>query len=126
MTDWKQVAETLTTKARVYQAFDVGHVRDAIRLCEQAASLPDSEAVLRLAAKLPPGEAERVLEAAAEKQEHRYITVTSGMSGWFAVEVRDNEPWQAGVGRFERHEDAELEAKAWAQEDGLTYRRSKH
>jgi hypothetical protein len=53
MTDWKQVAETLTTKARVYQAFDVGHVRDAIRLCEQAASLPDSEAVLRLAAKLP-------------------------------------------------------------------------
>jgi hypothetical protein len=57
MTNYKQVAETL----RMYRVAQRVHFDAAIRLCE-------------LAAKLPPGEAERVLEAAGRPY-HSLIAV---------------------------------------------------
>lgn len=56
-----------------------------------------------------------------------YITTTHGMSGFFAVKIWWNpdghwEPWDTGFGRFPDREQAELEAKGWAEEEGLEYR----
>ena len=61
-----------------------------------------------------------------------FITVTQGMSGWFAVEMWYNnedyadygfwEPWQTGVGRYATREQAIVEAKDWANDCDLEYR----
>jgi hypothetical protein len=56
MTDWKQVAETLQEYDAAVHINDDADFASAVRLCE-------------LAAKLPPGEAERVLELAIENHE---------------------------------------------------------
>ena len=57
------------------------------------------------------------------------ITVTSGLSGHFAVHMWFNtedeemggfwEPWQSGIGRYATKEEAEIEAKSWAEMDEL-------
>ena len=58
-----------------------------------------------------------------------YMTVTQGMSGYFAVLMTWNdefdgfyEPYQTGVGRYETKEEAEVEAKQWAEEEGVEYK----
>lgn len=58
-----------------------------------------------------------------------YITVTQGLSGFFAVQMTWNpeyggfyEPWTTGAGRYEKIEDAEREAKSWAESDEMEYR----
>lgn len=61
----------------------------------------------------------------------RYITHTTERSvggAFFAVHVWWNpemggfwEPWETGVGRYRRMEDAADEARAWAIDKGLPY-----
>ena len=58
-----------------------------------------------------------------------FVTVTEGMSGYFAVMMWWNpdlggfhEPWQTGVGRYATPEEAEEEGRAWAAEEGLEFR----
>jgi len=55
-----------------------------------------------------------------------WIEVTSGMGGYFAVRLWDGmgypEPWDAGFGRYATHEEAEEEARNWAECEELEYR----
>jgi hypothetical protein len=58
-----------------------------------------------------------------------YITTTSGMSGHFAVRLWWNtemggfwEPYSTGIGRYATREEAESEAKSWAEAEGLEFR----
>lgn len=61
-----------------------------------------------------------------------FITVTEGMSGFFAVHMWLNtleedmppfwEPWETGLGRYATREEAEREAKWWAAQSELEYR----
>lgn len=52
-----------------------------------------------------------------------YITITSGMRGWFAVMIDDNdgfpEPVQTGIGSYKTSEGAMREAREWAEAEGL-------
>ena len=55
-----------------------------------------------------------------------YITVTRGLSTWFAVMIWWNpemggfpEPYDSGVGRYIEKDDAIVEAEMWAKEEGL-------
>lgn len=57
-----------------------------------------------------------------------YITVTHGMSGYFAVMLWWNtdmggfyEPWDTGIGRYPTEAEAEAEAEQWADEEELLY-----
>lgn len=57
-----------------------------------------------------------------------YITITKGMSGWFAVKMWWNpemggfwEPDSTGYGRYEFKQSAIQEAKEWAVNEGLEY-----
>jgi hypothetical protein len=64
------------------------------------------------------------------KEEHPdYITITHGLSGYFAVLVTWSEdfggyyePYQTGVERHAKIEDAIAEAKAWACEEVLEFK----
>lgn len=49
------------------------------------------------------------------------VTVTEGMSGWFAVHMVDGEPEESGAGRYETREEAEAEAREWANGLGLRF-----
>ena len=60
-----------------------------------------------------------------------FITVTQGMSGWFAVHMWLNEedlempfwePYDTGMGRYATREEAVVEAKEWADQTGMEYR----
>ena len=60
-----------------------------------------------------------------------FITVTEGMSGFFAVHMWFNtedldfgfwEPYDTGMGRYATHEEAMVEALAWSDETGIEYR----
>ena len=56
-----------------------------------------------------------------------FISVTQGMSGYFAVLMswsRDGfyEPWNTGFGRYSTREDAIREAREWAEAEELEYR----
>ncbi len=62
--------------------------------------------------------------------QYPYITVTLGMSGYFAVmiwlnkenpEMPFEEPYQTGIGRYRTREKAEIEAKSWAAAEELRY-----
>lgn len=63
-------------------------------------------------------------------EEHKpFVTVTSGMSGFFAVQMCWNpnyggfwEPWETGIGRYETRAEAIQEAKEWADSEGLEYK----
>lgn len=65
------------------------------------------------------------------KMTNSYITVTSGMSGYFAVKMWLNaedyefpfwEPYETGVGRYLNKDLAIEEAKAWAIEEELEFK----
>lgn len=60
-----------------------------------------------------------------------FITVTEGMSGFFAVHMWLNEeedfgpfwePYVTGMGRYATREEAEVEAIEWAENTGMEYR----
>lgn len=55
-----------------------------------------------------------------------YITITSGMRGFFAVMVDESdgfpEPVQSGIGSHITRESAEIEARQWARAEELEYR----
>lgn len=58
----------------------------------------------------------------------KFISVTSGMSGHFAVMYWWNkdlggfwEPWDTGIGRYETEDEARVEAITWADADGVPY-----
>jgi len=59
-----------------------------------------------------------------------FITVTKGMSGFFAVHMWRNdeedfgpfwEPYETGLGRYETREEAEREALLWAENMEMEY-----
>jgi hypothetical protein len=60
-----------------------------------------------------------------------FITVTQGMSGYFAVLMWWNdkdfpgegfwEPYNTGIGRYATKEEAQEEAKFWAEDEELRY-----
>lgn len=59
----------------------------------------------------------------------KFVTVTQGMRGWFAVLVWWNtehggfwEPLNTGVGSYATPEEAEPEAKGWAEAEGLRFK----
>lgn len=58
----------------------------------------------------------------------KFVTVTQGMSGWFAVIYWWNpamggfwEPWDKGIGRHELEDDARVEAIGLAAAEGVPY-----
>lgn len=57
-----------------------------------------------------------------------HVTVTQGISGWFAVAVCWNdasggfwEPENTGVGRYATREEAEAEGKEWAASEDVEF-----
>lgn len=50
-----------------------------------------------------------------------YATITSGLRGYFAVFVVDDEPWQTGDGSYETAAEAEVEAISWARDEAVPY-----
>ena len=62
------------------------------------------------------------------ERQYPCITVTSGLSGWFAVMLVWNndfggfpEPDHTGTGRYALQADAIREAEQWAKSDGLPF-----
>ncbi|TAK10600.1 MAG: hypothetical protein EPO32_14815 [Anaerolineae bacterium] len=56
----------------------------------------------------------------------RWVTVSEGLSGWFAVLVWTNpegyvEPYDTGMGRYRSREEAEQEGREWADAEGLEF-----
>ena len=62
-----------------------------------------------------------------------FVTVTCGMSGYFAVMMWWNandpdipegfwEPWQSGIGRYATREEAEAEGRLWAECEGVEFK----
>jgi hypothetical protein len=49
----------------------------------------------------------------------KYIGVTSGMSGYFAVLYDAEGPIQTGIGRYNTKEEAEEEARGWSIADNI-------
>lgn len=65
---------------------------------------------------------------AADAAHATHITITQGMSGYFAVMVWWNpdmggfwEPYDTGTGRYSTAADAEPEAMQWARDEGIKY-----
>lgn len=67
-----------------------------------------------------------------EEDHSPFITVTHGMSGYFAVHMWWNntgegglpgfwEPYNTGIGRYRTKEEAAVEAKEWAEAEGTRY-----
>ncbi len=56
-----------------------------------------------------------------------FITVTSGIRGWFAVLIgRDGIPDVVGISSFETAEGAASEGREWARAEGLQFREPAH
>lgn len=69
-----------------------------------------------------------VIKEPDPKLHSRFISVTKGMSGFFAVQYWWNpelggfwEPWDTGVGRYKRLASAIAEAEMWAEEENLPF-----
>jgi hypothetical protein len=63
-----------------------------------------------------------------EKDHSSYITVTSGISGYYAVLMTWNtelggfwEPYNTGIGRYKKREKAVQEGKMWAEDEEVRY-----
>lgn len=61
----------------------------------------------------------------------RYVTITKGMRGYFAVLIWWNpegfwEPWDTGCGSYDNAEAAAPEAIAWAEDEDLPYLLGSH
>jgi hypothetical protein len=66
------------------------------------------------------------------RSRNHYITVTSGMSGFFAVMRAEYEDapgvwnWdnvQTGIGRYKTGDEAAKEGKEWAESEGIEFKR---
>jgi hypothetical protein len=72
---------------------------------------------------------EPIAEPTEEQMRERgYITTYRALIGWKAVHVWWNpelggfwEPWNTGVGAYDDPADAIVEAKGWAENEGLPY-----
>jgi len=58
-----------------------------------------------------------------------FVTVTSGMRGWFAVQMWWNnqdgnfwEPWSTRPTSYTTPEEAEVEAEEWAEAEGIRFK----
>jgi hypothetical protein len=51
-----------------------------------------------------------------------YVTVTSGLRGYFAVLIENEMPVQSGIGSYPTAGEAEEEAVEWARAEGLSFR----
>lgn len=65
----------------------------------------------------------------SETDKERYVTVTFGGAGYFAVLMWFNpdlggfwEPWQTGIGRYGIYDLAVKEAKEWAEAENIKYK----
>jgi hypothetical protein len=65
------------------------------------------------------------------RSRNHYITVTSGMSGYFAVmraqyedapDVWNEDNVQTGIGRYKTIQEATREAREWAREEDIPFR----
>jgi len=63
-----------------------------------------------------------------EEIKYPHITVTSGISGYFAVMIWWNpemggfaEPYQTGIGRYRSKSEAEIEGRRWAKDEELPF-----
>lgn len=62
-------------------------------------------------------------------EDHKaYVTVTCGIRGWFAVMMWWNqelggfwEPWNTGDGSYATAREAEVDAKCWAEAEGIEF-----
>lgn len=57
----------------------------------------------------------------------RFVTVTYGLRGYFAVLMWWNpdgfwEPWQSGIGSYVTAEDAAKEGREWAEAEGVKFK----
>lgn len=66
-----------------------------------------------------------------EKELRRYITVTSGIRGYFAVLIgvfysdqsgTYQDPIETGIGSYKTREGAVQEGKMWAKDEGLEFK----
>lgn len=54
-----------------------------------------------------------------------YISISKGMSGWFAIclawyeDIQSYDVQQSGIGRYDNREDAVAEAEDWAMSEGI-------
>jgi hypothetical protein len=66
------------------------------------------------------------IEGQTKSPPNYWITVTSGMRGYFAVMLWDGmgfeEPWETGMGSYDTPEQAAIEAKQWAEAEGIEYK----
>ncbi len=56
----------------------------------------------------------------------RFITITKGTRGWFAVMMWWNpegfyEPWDTSAVSHANEHEAEIEARAWAEDENIKY-----
>lgn len=66
-------------------------------------------------------------QAELQKATRKYVTVTSGGAGWFAIVAgwyEADQMWdciEKGVGRYATQQEAEEEAREWAEELELPF-----
>jgi hypothetical protein len=51
----------------------------------------------------------------------RYISISHGMRGFFAVEMDEEGPIRSGIGSYETAAGAVPEAMGWAHAEGIRY-----
>ena len=61
--------------------------------------------------------------------EHKpYVTTTYGMKGYFSVlltwdeDINGYTPWNSGCFGYETKEEAEVDAKSWAEAEGIEFK----
>lgn len=71
------------------------------------------------------------MQTSDTKEHASFVTTTKGMRGYFAVQVWWNpdlggfwEPWQSGIGSYATQREAEVDARAWAESEGLEFKES--
>ncbi len=81
-----------------------------------------SKAYLQIARDAHSG----AIEGQVKSPPKYWISVTSGMSGFFAVMLWDGmgypEPWDTGFGRYRTSAEAEQEGRDWAEAEGLEFK----
>lgn len=98
-----------------------------IRILLKEATGKHKEMVCNTPDDIPNGIDFKVLEVCVEEQHPPYVTTTNGMRGWFAVLVHWNEegfyePWNTGFSSYKTKAEAEVEAKQWAEDEGIEFR----
>src|ERR1043166_7398834 len=91
--------------------------QSVVAQCKAAEHYRQAALIYELLSRVPGG-----FEVAEDRSD--YITVTSGMSGFFAVHVWWNpegfwEPYQTGIGRYRTSAEAWTEARAWSESDAI-------